>query len=161
MLSVFFSLVLFSFLSKFTCRDLGNCFLHLKSNNPGFPCEDTRRLAPRITANQLATSLIDTQLWQINPLLPFSQQPVTWPQCVHIIWGAARLGWPETNPQKFDSFRWDERLGAPSLIASVSWFSRSTTHCEPGVVTVKKQPLEVQPFRQHEQKEKGLEDWKR
>lgn len=40
-------------------------------------------------------------------------------------------------------------------------FPRSTTHCEPGVVTVKEQPLEVQPFRQHEQKEKGLEDWER
>lgn len=55
--------------------------------------------------------------------------------------------------------RWDNRPEAVSLY--ISFFSRTTIHCEPGVATVKKQPFEVKPFRQHEQKEKGLEDWKR
>lgn len=150
------------FLSKFTCRNLVNCFLQFKSKKPGFSCKDTRRLAPRKTTSQLGTPLIDTQIRQINPSLSCSRQPVTWPQCVHIISGAVRLGWPDSNPQKFDSFT-GETTVQWLFYSSLQFFlfSRSTTHCEPGVVTVKKQPLEVQPFRQHEQKEKGLEDRKR
>lgn len=55
--------------------------------------------------------------------------------------------------------RWDNRPEAVSLY--ISAFSRNTILCEPGVATVKKQPFEVKSFRQHEQKEKGLEDRKR
>lgn len=57
--------------------------------------------------------------------------------------------------------RWDNRPEAVSLLHFSFFPPRNTIHCEPGVATVKKQPFEVKSFRQHEQKEKGLEDWKR
>lgn len=96
------SVILFYFLtnngrslSKFTCRDLVNCFLQFKSMKPGFPCQDTRRLAPLKTTNHLGTTLIGMWFWQINASLPCSRQPVTRLQYVHRISGAVRLGWPD------------------------------------------------------------------
>lgn len=92
------------FCQSLLAETLVHCSLQFKSKKPGFFCQDTRRLARRRTAYQRVVNLIDRPFWQINQSVSCSRQPITWPQCAHIISGAVRLGWSDRNPQKFDSF---------------------------------------------------------
>lgn len=157
---LFFSTNKGRFLWKFTCRDLVNCFLQFKSKKPGFPGHQE---AGSPESNQSAWHPFDWHAVSTNqPIASFftAASNVAAITTYNFKRSRARLT-RQKSTEIWQLHRWDNRLGAVLLIASVFLFSWSTTHCEPGVVTVKKQPLEVQPFRQHEQKEKGLEDWKR
>ena len=132
------------------------CRLH-----PNSPSHLTRQEADPPETTYPAAPVSDWRVNQTNhtPTSPFSPANHLARTSTHNLRrNHGRLS-PQRSIEIWQLHRWDNRQRLFHF--TFQFFSRSTIHCEPGVVTLKKQPFEVKSFRQHEQKEKGLEDWKR